>query len=261
MRLQAGERVQLVDRRGRRYLVRLAEGESFHSHSGHVFHDEVIGKEEGSWVTSSGGSRYVVVRPTLADWIVAMPRGAQVIYPKDIGAILMAADIRAGVSVLEAGVGSGALSVAMLSVGAKVTGYEIREDFAARARRNVEGLLGEGAQYRIEMRDVYEGIGEAGDQRACFDRIVLDLPEPWRVLPHAEKALRPGGVLLSYLPTIGQVAELRSALNSSAFGLACTFEVLHRTWHVEGRAVRPDHRMVAHTGFITHARLVGDKES
>jgi tRNA (adenine57-N1/adenine58-N1)-methyltransferase len=132
-----------------------------------------------------------------------------------------------------------------------VVGYELREDFAAKAARNVESFLGPDQPFRVEIRDVYEGIDEAG-----LDRIVLDLPEPWRVVKHATVALRPGGIILSYLPTIGQVARLREELDSSPFGLAETIEVLQRSWHIEGQSVRPDHRMVAHTGFLTAARLL-----
>ena len=147
--------------------------------------------------------------------------------------------------------GSGALSMAMLQAGASVTGYEIRADFATIALRNVHAFLGPDVDYRIEERDVYEGIDETG-----LDRVVLDLPEPWRVVKHAEVALHPGGIFVSYLPTIGQVAQLHEALDASAFGLAQTIEVLQRSWHVAGQSVRPDHRMVAHTGFLTSARLL-----
>jgi tRNA (adenine57-N1/adenine58-N1)-methyltransferase len=250
--LAAGERVLLVDPRGRRYLVRLVEGGAFHTHAGVVSHDEVVGRSEGSAVSASSGRRFVVVRPTLADVVLKMPRGAQVIYPKDLGAIVMAADVGPGVRVLEAGVGSGALSMAMLRAGAEVLGYELRADFAERAAANVAEFLGPGAPFTIEQRDVYEGIDAAG-----LDRVVLDLPEPWRVLAHARHALRPGGILVAYLPSITQVAELRGQLPAHGFGLAETAELLRRTWHVEARSVRPDHRMVAHTGFLTSARLLG----
>ncbi|MHB8681075.1 MAG: tRNA (adenine-N1)-methyltransferase [Acidimicrobiales bacterium] len=250
--LAAGERVLLVDPKERRYLVTLVAGASFHTHAGIVRHDDVIGVEEGTTVTGSTGRAFLVVRPTLAEVVLKMPRGAQVIYPKDLGAILLAADVGPGMRVLEAGVGSGALSMAMLRTGACVVGYEVREDFAARAQANVAALLGAGAPYRVELRDVYEGIDETG-----LDRVVLDLPEPWRVLPHARRALRPGGILLAYLPSITQVAELRAAMTTNGFGMAETAELLRRTWHVEARSVRPDHRMVAHTGFLTTARLLG----
>lgn len=249
--LAGGDRVLLVDPRGRRYLVRLKEGSAFHTHSGIVSHDDVVGREEGSTVEASTGRRFLVLRPTLSDVVLKMPRGAQVIYPKDLGAILIEADIAPGMRVLEAGVGSGALSMALLRAGAEVVGYEIREDFAEGARRNVAAMGSGGDRYRVEIRDVYLGIEEEG-----LDRILLDLPEPWRVLPSAVDALRPGGILCAYLPSINQTSQLRSALEASPFGLARTLEVLHRTWHVEARSVRPDHRMVGHTGFLTTARLL-----
>lgn len=253
-----GERVLLIDPKDRRYLVRLQCGGRFQTHSGILEHDDVIGSAPGALVVArrpggdGEGRRFLAFRPTLADLVVKMPRGAQVIYPKDLGAILLAADLFPGARVLESGVGSGALSMAALRAGCIVTGYELREDFAARAQANVVALLGEDAPYTVEVRDVYAGI-DARD----LDRILLDLPEPWQVVPHAEEALAPGGILLAYLPTINQTAELRAALARSGFVLAETIEVLHRSWHVEGRSVRPDHRMVAHTGFLTTARLLG----
>jgi tRNA (adenine57-N1/adenine58-N1)-methyltransferase len=252
----AGERVLIYDNKGRRYLVRLSAGGEFHTHAGPVPHDALIGSPEGSEVRSTRGGRYVAVRPTLSDVVLAMPRGAQVIYPKDLGPILMIADVFPGARVFESGVGSGAMSMALLRAGAHVTGYEIREDFAARATSNVAEFLGEEAlsHYKVDIRDAYEGISETG-----FDRMVLDLPEPWRLVQPAETALRGGGILVSYLPTIGQVATLRSALAESAFGLAETVEIFLRSWHVEGQSVRPDHRMVAHTGFLTSARLLGTR--
>jgi tRNA (adenine57-N1/adenine58-N1)-methyltransferase catalytic subunit len=250
-----GERVLLVDAKARRYLLTLVEGATFSTHAGSLPHDALIGQEEGVLLRTTHGARLRAVRPTLSDYILKMPRGAQVVYPKDIGPILVLADVFPGARVLEAGVGSGALSMALLravGAGGAVLGYEIREDFAAKARRNVESFLGPGQPYTVEIRDVYEGI----DSPEPLDRIVLDLPEPWRVVKHAEAALRPGGILLSYLPTVGQMARLRQELAVSAFGMAETLEVLQRSWHVEGQSVRPDHRMVAHTGFLTAARLL-----
>ncbi len=241
----------LVDAKERHYLITLRAGTSFHTHAGIIVHDEVIGVVDGSTVTGSTGRRFLVVRPTLSEVVLKMPRGAQVIYPKDLAAIMMLADIAPGVRVLEAGVGSGALSMALLRAGADVVGYELRQDFANRARSNVIDLIGADAPYRVELRDAYEGIDERD-----LDRVVLDLAEPWRVLPHAETALRPGGILCAYLPTINQTAQLRAAIDAGPFGLASTVEVLHRTWHIEERSVRPDHRMVGHTGFLTTARLL-----
>jgi tRNA (adenine57-N1/adenine58-N1)-methyltransferase len=251
--LSEGERVLLIDAKDRRYLLTLVAGRSFHTHAGIVAHDDLIGRPEGSTVTGSTGRQFLVVRPTLADVVLKMPRGAQVIYPKDLGAILLMADVGPGQRVLEAGVGSGALSMALLRAGARVVGYEVRQDFARGAEANVAAFLGPQAQYRVEVRDVTAGIDEVD-----LDRVVLDLPEPWRVLAPAAGALRPGGILLAYLPTINQTAQLRQGLEDGPWGLAETVEVLRRTWHVERRSVRPDHRMVAHTGFLTAARRLAD---
>ena len=250
-----GDRVLLFDSKQRRYLVTLNDGGEFHTHAGFVRHEQLIGAPEGTIVRSTAGARYTAVRPTLGDFVLKMPRGAQVIYPKDLGPILVLADIYPGARVLESGVGSGALSMTLVRAGAEVTGYELRPEFAAKAQANVLAFLGpeSSERYRVEIRDIYDGIEEAD-----LDRVVLDLPEPWRVVKSAETALHPGGILVSYLPTIGQVAQLRSALDGSRFALAETLEVLHRTWHVEGASVRPDHRMVAHTGFLTHARLLAE---
>jgi tRNA (adenine57-N1/adenine58-N1)-methyltransferase len=249
----AGERVLLVDRKGRRYLVVLAEGGSFQTHSGSVLHEDLIGREEGVTVRSTAGTRYSVVRPTLSDFVLAMPRGAQVIYPKDLGPMLLIGDVFPGARVLEAGVGSGALSMVLLRAGAAVAGYETRPEFAARARANVSAFLGSEAlgRYQVEERDVYEGIDEE-----ALDRVLLDVPEPWRVVKHAEAALRPGGILVAYTPSIVQVSRLWEALASSVFGMGETVEVLARRWHVEGQAVRPEHRRVGHTGFLSSARLM-----
>jgi tRNA (adenine57-N1/adenine58-N1)-methyltransferase catalytic subunit len=249
-----GDQVLLLDAKRRRYLVTLEPGGEFHSHAGVLRHADVLGQEEGVTVLTTLGARLVAVRPTLGEFVLEMPRGAQVIYPKDLGPILMLADIYPGARVLESGVGSGALTMTLLrAVGPDgfVTGYELREDFATRARRNVEALLGTDLPLHVEVRDAYDGIDETD-----LDRVVLDLPEPWRVVKHAEAALRPGGILLAYLPTIGQVARLREELAGSAFGMAQSLEVMQRGWHVDAQSVRPDHRMVAHTGFLTAARLL-----
>lgn len=253
--LRAGEPVLLIDRKRRRYLIDLVEGGEFHSHSGVLPHDELIGNAEGETYRSSRGMVFIAIRPTITDYVLKMPRGAQVVYPKDIGPILIQADIFPGARVLESGLGSGALSTGMLRAGAQITGYELRDDFEATARENVGRFLGpEGlANYATQVRDVYEGIEERD-----LDRIVLDLPEPWQVVPHAEQALRRGGILLAYSPSIIQVSQLHEAFEESRFGMAETIEVLHRGWHVQGAAVRPDHRMVGHTGFLTNARLLAE---
>jgi tRNA (adenine57-N1/adenine58-N1)-methyltransferase len=252
--LEAGERVLLVDPKERRYLLTLVEGATFHTHAGIIAHDDIIGGDEGRTITGSTGRLFLVLRPTLSDIVLKMPRGAQVIYPKDLGAILIAADIWPGQRVLEAGVGSGALSMTLLRAGASVVGYELREDFAERAQANVAAAIGADAPYRVEIRDVTQGIDEVG-----LDRILLDMPEPHEVIPGATAALRPGGILLAYLPTINQTALLRRVLDdpSVPFGMSETQEIIRRTWHVEERSVRPDHRMVGHTGFLTTARRLG----
>jgi tRNA (adenine57-N1/adenine58-N1)-methyltransferase catalytic subunit len=248
-----GDQVLLVDNKNRRYLVILAPGGEFHTHAGIVGHDDVIGASEGTRFRSSQGATFLAIRPTLADFVIKMPRGAQVIYPKDLGPILMLADIFPGARVLESGVGSGALSMTLVRAGADVVGYEMREDFANRATKNVASFLGAGAleHYRVEVRDVYAGIDE-GD----LDRVILDLPEPWRAAKHAAGALHRGGLLVAYTPQITQAAQLRHELGTHGFGMAETLEVLNRGWHIEGQSVRPDHRMVAHTGFLTSARLL-----
>jgi len=250
----AGDSVLVLDRKGRRYLLTLSEDGSFHTHAGFVPHQAFLGHEEGVVARSTAGAWYQAVRPTLSDFVLKMPRGAQVVYPKDLGQILVMADVFPGARVLEAGVGSGALSLALLRAGARVSGYEVRPEFADTAIGNVRRFLGSDQvpAYDVRARDVYDGIEEVG-----LDRIVLDLPEPWRVVGHGARALARGGIFLAYVPSITQVAQLRAALDDSPFAMAETSEVLVRTWHVEGQAVRPDHRMVAHTGFLTAARLLG----
>lgn len=250
-----GEKALLLDVKKRRYMIDLADGGEFHSHNGFVAHADVVGQREGVVVRSTKGSEYTVLRPTLEDFVVEMPRGAQVIYPKDLAPICMLADIGPGVRVFETGIGSGALSMTMLRYGAEIVGYEIREDFANRARKNVESFLGADAldQYDVHIADSYEGIDPT---LGMFDRVVLDLPEPWNVVPNAEAVLQPGGLLVAYTPSITQAVQVRNALKGKWID-ARTIEVLHRGWHIEGQAVRPDHRMVAHTAFLSAARFLG----
>ena len=249
---RAGERVVLLDQKKRRYLQILSDAGEFHSHAGFVPHANVIGKEEGCWVESTKGAKYVVLRPTLEDFVVEMPRGAQVIYPKDLAPICMIGDIKPGVRVFESGVGSGALSMAMLRWGADITGYELREDFANRAKANVESFLGPEAldNFHVQIRDSYAGVDDG-----VFDRFILDLPEPWHLLDHVSGSLRPGGIFLAYTPSITQAAKVRHGMQKG-WADTRTLEVLHRTWHIEGESVRPDHRMVAHTGFLTVGRWI-----
>lgn len=249
----------LIDSKDRRYRVELEVGAQFHSHAGHVSHDVIIGQPEGVEVRSQSDARFIALRPTLVDHILKMPRGAQVIYPKDLGPILLMADIFPGARVLESGVGSGALSTTLLRAGAVVTGYEVRDEFADVARTNVSEFLGEKAlsRYDVQIRNAYDGVDATGFDGAVFDRVVLDLPEPWQVVPHLEGSLNGGGLLVTYSPSIMQVSQTRKALDNGPWAMVETTEVLHRTWHVDGYSVRPDHRMVAHTGFLTQARYLG----
>ncbi|MBI4312534.1 MAG: tRNA (adenine-N1)-methyltransferase [Chloroflexi bacterium] len=251
---QAGERVLLVDDKGRRKTLRLRPGQAQEWHVGHLEHDRLIGQPEGTVLTTPQGRAVLVLRQTLADFVQSMARASQIIYPKDLAAILMDADIYPGARAFESGVGSGALTLALLrGVGptGNVVSYEVREDMLRRARENIRDFLGAWPEnLALHQRDAYEGI-----QEAEVDRVVLDLPEPWRMVEHAAAALRSGGIFLAYLPTVLQVHHLTQALmDSGQFHLAETHEVLVRPWHVGSRSVRPDHRMVAHTGFITTAR-------
>jgi tRNA (adenine57-N1/adenine58-N1)-methyltransferase len=249
-----GDKVLLLDGKQRRYLITLAEGAEFHTHAGLIPHAELVDRAEGTVFLSSKNAKYTALRPTLEDFVLEMPRGAQVIYPKDLAPICMLADIGPGTTVFESGLGSGALSMTMLRYGAEIIGYEIREDFLNRANANVRSFLGEAVldRYHARLGDAYEGIAERD-----IDRVVLDLPEPWRVVPHAQEALRAGGILVAYTPSITQAMQTREAMATRAWNSTRTIEVLHRGWHIEGQAVRPDHRMVAHTAFLTIGRFLG----
>ena len=251
--LAAGDPILLIDRKQRVYLIWLQAGGVFDLRGGRVAYDDLIGQPEGIMVETSRGERLLAVRPTLADYVLAMPRGAQVIYPKDLALILLLADIYPGATVIEAGTGSGALTMALVrAVGpdGRVFSYEVREEFLRVAARNVRRYLGEAPTLVLRQHDVTTGIPDAP-----ADRLVLDLPEPWRVLDPAIDALRPGGILLAYVPSTVQVQQAVETLRASrAFALIETVEALMRPWHVEGQSVRPEHRMVAHTGFLITAR-------
>lgn len=265
--LRDGERVLLMDARGRRYLLRLQAGSTFHFHGGSIPHDAIIGAPEGSLRRATSGARLTALRPTLADFVLKMPRGAQVVYPKDIAAVLVHGDIAPGARVLEAGTGSGALTMGLaraVGPGGAVVSYEIREDFHATARANLEtffGAMPEWVELRNQDLSSVASPEVRGGHREVFDRAVLDLPEPWAVLPAVTAVLRPGGILTTYLPTTNQTREAVLALERTGYSQIDTFEVMERHWHVTDRSVRPDHRMVAHTGFITTARRgVGDAD-
>lgn len=255
--LAAGERVLLIDARGRRFLIMLQDGGAFHFHGGVVAHDDVIGRPEGSRIESRSGSALTAFRPRLADFVVKMSRGAQVVYPKDLGAILVQADVFPGAHVLEAGTGSAALTIALCRATGpegRVVTYEVRDDHREVAARNVDAFFGEAPAW-LELRagDVRE-IAETGES---FHRAILDLPEPWEGLAEVTAALDPGGILCGYLPTTPQVQSLVVAMIEGGYLEIETLEVLQRGWHVTPRSVRPDHRMVAHTGFLVVGRRAG----
>jgi tRNA (adenine57-N1/adenine58-N1)-methyltransferase catalytic subunit len=253
----AGEHVLLVDAKRRRYLVTLEGGGEFHTHAGVLPHDDLIGAPEGSTFRSTQGATFLAIRPTLAEFVLKMPRGAQVIYPKVLALMVMAADVQPGMTVLEAGAGSGALSIALLQAlapGGRLHSFERRPDFADQARRNVERWFGKPPEgYELHEGDVVDGIAGLGP----LDRVLLDLLEPWLVVPGAADALHPGGVLVCFVATVPQVMRAVEALEGSGrFGLVETSEAIFRPWHVDGLAVRPEHRMVGHTGFLVSARRV-----
>ncbi len=253
---QVGDRVQLTDPKGRRYSLVLAEGGQYHTHRGGIAHDDVIGKAEGSVIISAGGTAYLALRPLLADYVLAMPRGAQVIYPKDAAQIIMWGDIFPGARVLEAGAGSGALTCSLLrAVGptGSVLSYEVRDDHAEHAQRNVTEFFGCGPEnWALKIGDVAEHRGEV-------DRVVLDMVSPWDVLPAVAESLIPGGVLLCYVATTTQLSKITEALREQQrWTEPHAWETLLRPWHVVGLAVRPEHRMVAHTAFLITTRKLAD---
>jgi tRNA (adenine57-N1/adenine58-N1)-methyltransferase catalytic subunit len=253
MSFQEGDPVLLVDRSGRRRLIRLRSGARFHSNKGTVEHADILGAEHGALIRTSTGAPFTIWRPRLADYVVEMTRHSGVIYPKDAGVILLWGDIGPGMTVLEAGLGSGALSLYLLrAVGqtGKVVSYETRADFIPLAKKNIEGFQGPAANHLIRERDVTEPIVDGP-----LDRVVLDVPEPWRAVPSALDALVPGGMFLSYNPSIVQVQQTVETLGACGwFEAPEVLETLYRPWKVEGQAVRPEQTMVGHTGFIVIAR-------
>lgn len=253
---RAGDRVQLTDPKGRRYTLVLQPGGQYHTHRGALNHDDVIDKPEGSVVTSAGGTSYLALRPLLADYVLAMPRGAQVIYPKDAAQILMWGDVFPGARVVEAGAGSGALTCSLLrAVGeaGHVTSYEVRADHAEHAERNVLQFFGERPpNWDLRVSDLATHEGEV-------DRMVLDMLSPWDVLPTVVASLVPGGVLTVYVATTTQLSRVTEALRAQQrWTEPQSWETLLRPWHVVGLAVRPEHRMVAHTAFLLTARKLAD---
>jgi tRNA (adenine57-N1/adenine58-N1)-methyltransferase len=253
-----GDRVQLTDPKGRLHTVVLGAGKQFHTHRGAIEHDALIGAPEGSVVYSTANTGYLALRPLLADFVLSMPRGAQVIYPKDAAQIVGFGDVGPGMRVLEAGAGSGALTCSLLrAVGAhgSVTSYERREDFADVARSNVGAFFGEvPANWSLRLGDLAEHPAEE-----TVDRVVLDMLEPWAVLPTVAAALRPGGVLVGYVATVTQLSTYVEALRAQGVWTEpYAWESLLRPWHAVGLAVRPEHRMVAHTAFLVTARRLAE---
>jgi len=252
-----GDRVQLTDPKGRLHTVVLEPGKEFHTHRGAVAHDDLIGRPEGVVVTATSGTPYLALRPLLADYVLSMPRGAAVVYPKDAAQIVAMGDVFPGAHVLEAGAGSGALTCSLLrAVGesGRVTSYERRDDFAAVARTNVERFFGEEPKsWTLAVGDV------AGTTERDVDRVVLDMLAPWEVLDAVSAALRPGGVLIGYVATTTQLSRLVEALREhGTFTEPAAWETLVRPWHAVGLAVRPEHRMIGHTAFLVSTRRLAD---
>ena len=250
----AGDLVQLTDPKGRMHTIELTPGKEFHTHRGLIQHDDLIGQPEGTVVTTVGGTTYLALRPLLADYVLSMPRGATVVYPKDAAQIVAMADIFPGAHVIEAGAGSGALTCSLLrAVGEHgvVSSYERRADFAEVARTNVERFFGTTPPtWRLTVGD----LAEACTDRDA-DRVVLDMLAPWEVLETVGAAMTPGGVLCAYVATTTQLSRIVEALREhGGFAEPQPWESMVRGWHVDGLAVRPEHRMIGHTGFLVTAR-------
>jgi tRNA (adenine57-N1/adenine58-N1)-methyltransferase len=283
----AGDQVQLTDPKGRMHQIILSAGGAFHTHRGILSHDDLIGQPEGSVVTSSSGTAYVALRPLLADFTLAMKRGATIVYPKDAAQILAYADIFPGARVLEAGAGSGALSCWLLrAVGpdGELVSFEARADFAEIARENVRRYFGEvpswwrlvagelsarialdpsapaGAVYaRLHAGSPETEEVAAAPNSGTFDRVVLDMLAPWENIAAAARVLVPGGLICCYVATTTQLSRVTEELRAhGSFFEPAPWETLNRGWHVDGLAVRPDHRMIAHTGFLVTARRLAD---
>ena len=258
--LREGEWVRLVDQKGRKHNFELVAGKRFFSNKGHLDHDDLIGREEGFTVTSSAGGEYLVFRPLLSEFVVSMPRGAAVVYPKDAAQIVAQADIFPGAHVVEAGVGSGALTCSLLrAVGpyGKVTSFERREEFAEVAQQNVRQFFGapDGRTHpawELRLGDLQEELPASGER--C-DRMILDMLAPWECVDAAAAALHPGGILCAYVATTTQLSRFVETVRvHGGFTEPQAWESLVRDWHVEGLAVRPGHKMIGHTAFLVTAR-------
>jgi len=251
---RAGDRVQLTDAKGKMHTITLQTNNEWHTHNGWIEHNSIIGQSQGSVVETTGGLKFLAFKPLLADYVLSMPRGATIVYPKDAALIVGVADIAPGVRVLEAGVGSGALTISLLrAVGAtgQVDSFEKREEFASVARKNVTQYFGElPANWSLNVEAVQDY-----DHADTYDRVVLDMLAPWECVDMAAKVLKPGGVFLAYVATTTQLSETAETIKKSAlFTEPESTESLIRGWHHEGLAVRPQHRMIGHTGFLIMAR-------
>jgi tRNA (adenine57-N1/adenine58-N1)-methyltransferase len=256
--LRAGDRVQLTDPKGRLHTITLTPGREFHTHRGLFRHDDLIGRPEGTVVRNTAGIEYLALRPLLADYVLSMPRGAAVVYPKDAGQIVAMADVFPGARVVEAGVGSGALTMSLLrAVGDEglVHSYERRADFADIARVNVETFFGgPHPAWQVTVGDLADNL-----QETDVDRVVLDMLAPWECLDAVASALVPGGVLICYVATATQLSRLAEGIRDDGrYTEPAAWESMVRGWHLEGLAVRPQHRMVGHTGFLLTTRRLAD---
>ncbi|MGH3509648.1 MAG: tRNA (adenine-N1)-methyltransferase [Nocardioidaceae bacterium] len=259
--MRAGEWIRLTDAKGRRHNIRLESGKRFFTNRGSIDHDDLIGRPEGITVTSTAGGEYLVFRPLLTEYMVSMPRGAAVVYPKDAAQIVAMADVFPGAHVVEAGVGSGALTCSLLRAvgpGGVVSSYERRADFAEVARRNVTQFFGgPHPAWRLTVGDLAADLDESG-----VDRVILDMLAPWECVDRVSAALSPGGVVCVYVATTTQLSRTVETLRAhGGFTEPHPWETLLREWHVEGLAVRPGHKMVGHTGFLVTARRMAPGES
>ncbi len=253
-----GDRVQLTGPRGHLHTITLEPGKVFHTHKGPLLHDAIIGRPDGSVVVNEAGIEHLALRPLLADFVMSMPRGAAIVYPKDAAQILAQADIFPGATVVEAGVGSGALSLWLLRAigpGGRLASFERRDEFADVARGNVETFFGRVPEaWSLTVGDLRDELPTVVPDGAA-DRVVLDMLAPWECVDACAAALKPGGVLLCYVATVTQLSRVAESIRDSGrFTRPISSETMVRGWHVEGLAVRPDHRMIAHTGFLITAR-------
>lgn len=251
---QYGDRVQLTDAKGKLYSITLSQGAEWHTHKGMLKHSDLVGLPEGSIVKTNGELKFQAFRPLLSDYVLSMPRGATIIYPKDAAMIIGVADIKPGSRVLEAGVGSGALSISLIrAIGSEglLHSVEAREDFAQIARVNVESYFkGKVGNWKLDI-----GLLQEQNLESQFDRVILDMLSPWECVEMAGKVLVPGGVFLSYVATTTQLSKIAEAIKeSNIFTEPESSETIVRGWHHEGLAVRPQHRMIGHTGFLIFAR-------